>query len=127
MNVLSIDYGDARVGIAYGDTDHKIAFPLKVIHNTTSSELIHQIQTIVQERSIHHILIGYPLNLRSESTIQTQKVLTFAELLRSNLKCSIELCDERFTTELAKQYLQKNQSLDIESARIILEEWLENQ
>jgi len=33
MNVLSIDYGDVRVGLAHSSIDHKIALPLKVIQN----------------------------------------------------------------------------------------------
>ena len=35
----------------------------------------------------------------------------------------IEEFDERLTSSLAKRYIPRGQSIDIESARILLEEW----
>jgi len=39
MNILSIDYGDVRIGLAHSSTEHNIALPLKVIQNNNNVSL----------------------------------------------------------------------------------------
>ena len=121
MNILSIDYGDVRIGLAYGSDEHKIALPLKVIQN--DSLLKQSIQDIIQTYHIEHILVGIPLNFSSQDTQQTQKVRQFIHQLSQWYDGSIEEVDERLTSALAQRYISKKQSIDIESARILLEEW----
>ncbi len=123
MNVLSIDFGDARIGLAHATTDVKLALPLRVLQNTP--QVWKDIQDILQEYDIDYILVGLPINLDSQDTIQTQKVRTFVEILKEKFTGTIELLDERMTSVMASRYLEKGQSIDVESARILLEEWLE--
>lgn len=121
MNILSIDYGDVRIGLAHGSTEHNIALPLSVIQNDNT--LWNTLQNIITEYEIHHILVGLPLNFQSQDTQQTGKVRNFIQILKSHFNGSIEEFDERLTSSLAKRYIPRGQSIDIESARIILEEW----
>ena len=121
MNILSIDYGDVRIGLAHGSTDHHIAFPLQVIQN--NNRVWEQLHTLVKEYSIDYILVGIPLNFQSQDTQQTQKVRNFIKELQEKLNLPIEEFDERLTSSLAKRYIPRGQSIDIESARILLEEW----
>ena len=123
MNVLSIDYGDTRIGLAHGSTQHKIAFPLKVIQN--NNKTWEELEKIIREYEIEHILVGLPLNFNSQDTQQTLKVRQFILELKSKFNANIEEYDERLTSSLAKRYIPKGQSIDIESARILLEEWLD--
>lgn len=122
-NVLSIDYGDVRIGLAYAESGVKVALPLKELSNT--QRVWADLDAIVQEYHIQHILLGLPINLESKDTIQTQKVRDFYTQLLEKFSGTIELVDERMTTALAKRYLDKTQSVDVESARILLEEWLD--
>jgi putative Holliday junction resolvase len=121
MNILSIDYGDIRIGLAYGSTEHHIAFPLQVLHNT--SHLWKELLQIIQQYTIKHIIVGIPVNLEGKDTQQTQKVRQFIQILKQHYTGTIEEMDERFTSLIAKQYIPRGQSVDIESARILLEEW----
>lgn len=123
MNVLSIDFGDARIGLAHATTDVKLALPLKMLPNT--SEMWRELSQILIQYEIEHILVGLPINLESKDTIQTQKVRTFVSTLQETFEGTIELLDERMTSVMAARYLEKGQSIDVESARILLEEWLE--
>jgi len=123
MNVLSIDFGDARIGLAHATTDVKLALPLKMLPNT--SEMWQDLTQIIQEYEIEHILVGLPINLESQDTIQTQKVRDFVTTLQTLYPGTVELLDERMTSVMASRYLEKGQSIDVESARILLEEWLE--
>jgi putative Holliday junction resolvase len=123
MNILSIDYGDARIGLAYSESEVKVALPLKVLRNTGT--FWDELQSVIEEYSITKILVGLPINLNSHDTIQTQKVRDFEGKLRTLFSGEIIFVDERMTSALAKRYIDKTQSVDIESARILLEEWLE--
>ena len=125
MNILSIDYGDVRIGLAHGSTEHNIALPLKVVKNTDT--VWEELNTIISQYEIHHILVGIPLNFQSEYTQQTNKVRAFITELSQQFSGSIEESDERLTSALAKRYIPRGQSIDIESARILLEEWFEKQ
>lgn len=123
MNTLSIDYGDVRIGLAYGSDSHNIALPLKVIQNDIN--LWQSLKSVIQEYEIDYILVGLPLNFQSRDTQQTLKVKDFIQNLKSKFQIQVEECDERLTSVLAKRYLTKGQSVDIESARILLEEWFD--
>ncbi len=123
MNVLSIDYGDVRIGLAHSSIDHKIALPLKVIKNNQA--LWNELEQVIREYEIDHILVGLPLNFKSTDTQQTLKVRKFIQELKSKFPITVEEYDERLTSSLAKRYIPKGKSIDIESARILLEEWLD--
>jgi putative Holliday junction resolvase len=125
MNILSIDYGDVRIGLAHGSTEHNIALPLKVVKNTDTVWV--ELNNIISQYEINHILVGIPLNFQSEDTQQTNKVRNFITELSQQFLGSIEESDERLTSALAKRYIPRGQSIDIESARILLEEWFEKQ
>lgn len=125
MNILSIDYGDVRIGLAHGSTEHNIALPLKVVKNTDT--VWEELNNIISQYEINHILVGIPLNFQSEDTQQTNKVRNFITELSQQFSGSIEESDERLTSALAKRYIPRGQSIDIESARILLEEWFEKQ
>jgi len=124
MNILAIDYGDTRVGLAHSYSGLDIALPLKMIVN--DKKFFYNLLSIIEELEIELILVGLPLNLQSIDTIQTKKVRNFVENLKTKFSGRIELLDERMTSALAKKYLAKKSSIDVESARIILEDWLSN-
>lgn len=123
MNILSIDYGDARIGLAHSSESHKIALPLKVIKN--NNQIWEELSNIIKDYEIDYILVGLPLNFNSKDTQQTFKVRQFIKELKLKFHIQIEEYDERLTSSLAKRYIPKGQSIDIESARILLEEWLD--
>lgn len=122
MNILAIDYGDTRIGLAHSYSGINIALPLKMIYN--DKNLFNNLISVVEDLEIDFVLVGLPLNLKSIDTIQTKKVRNFVNNLKDRLNVKIELLDERMTSALAKKYLAKKSSIDIESARIILEDWL---
>lgn len=124
MNILAIDYGDTRVGLAHSYSGLDIALPLRMIMN--DKKFFYNLISVIEELEIELILVGLPLNLQSIDTIQTKKVRNFVENLKTKFDGRIELLDERMTSALAKKYLAKKSSIDVESARIILEDWLSN-
>ena len=56
--ILSIDYGEKRIGLAISDELHLLAHPLKTIKN--DKIVFEQILEIVKEYNVEKIIIGYP-------------------------------------------------------------------
>lgn len=135
---LGIDYGSKRVGIAVSDENKKIAFPRSYILN--NSYLFHNILAVIRNENISKIIIGYPLNLKSEKTTVTEQAEKFKKTLESlfkkeSLDIGIIFLDERFTSSIAqrnvissitKKSRRKEKGLiDSLSAQIILQDYLD--
>lgn len=137
---MGIDYGSKRVGIAVSDEEKKYSFHRDNFIN--DKHLIKNILELIAKENIIKIILGYPLNLKSEKTIQTTEVEMFSKKLNDNLrsnavKAEIIYEDERFTSKLAgynllssglKKKDRKNKGLtDSISAQIILQDYLDKQ
>lgn len=138
--ILGIDYGSVRIGIALSDETKKIAFGREAIRNDKDS--IKRLLNIIKEESVIDIILGYPLSLKGEKTQQTLSVEAFENDLRSSLTSSgfdavnIIRQDERFTSKMAadsmlssgmkKKKRQDKSNIDIISAAIILQSYLDS-
>lgn len=98
------------------------------------------IYKLLKEEDADKIVIGYPLNLKSEKTLQTLEVDKFIARLQSFFlvkkeDVSVEMFDERFTSKLASDHIanssmkkskRKDKSMiDSISAQIILQDYLD--
>lgn len=124
MKVLSIDYGERRVGLAVGDTELKIAVPKGVIKN--DERLPDRIRSIVDESKVKRIIVGLPLTPSGREGQRARQVRDFVERLREFLPgMEIILWDERYTTQEALRRVgRRREDLDAVAAQIILEEYL---
>ena len=106
---LSIDVGQARIGLAISDIHAILASPLTTI--SRSDDLENSVEEVLNtglaEGELLEIYIGIPLNLKGESTLSTQDALSFAELVAAKTKVEVLLVDERLTTSLANQQLKQ--------------------
>ena len=129
---LGIDFGKRRVGLALSDKLGLIASPYKTIIYLSEKELIREIKKIVFEKEIEIIVLGLPLNMKGEDSIQTKKVRSFKKHL-SELKLPIVYEDERFSSILAKNSLvlqnvktgHNKSEVDRTAAAIILQQYLD--
>ncbi len=138
--ILGIDHGSVRIGIAVSDDSHTIAFGREVIPNNKGT--FEAIKKIITNDNIALIIIGYPLNLRGEKSPQTLEVEKFEEELKKTLNTTlfdtinIVRWDERFTSKMAldsmlesgmkKKKRQIKGNLDIISASLMLQSYLDN-
>ena len=137
---LAVDFGVKRIGIAITDDLKLMAFPRKHLEN--NNRVFEEIIKIVINENVSRIIIGYPLNFKSEATHSTNHVNEFSDTLMT--KCSqkkldikIIFLDERFTSSIAQHYInisdlpkKKKRDkglLDSEAARIILEDYLQKE
>ena len=131
--ILSIDYGDQKIGLAISDPMKIIAKPFKVIRNTSEKEVLNNIRDIINEKSIEKIVIGLPLTLKNTYSEQTKKVKIFTDILKQKLDLPIITYDERLTSLEAKKSLIKQgiktghnkEFVDMTAAAIFLQSYLD--
>ncbi|MEG1971890.1 MAG: Holliday junction resolvase RuvX, partial [Oscillospiraceae bacterium] len=63
MKILSVDFGDARTGIAACDKDEMMASPLCVITEYNSTRLAEKIAEIIKTEGAKMAVVGNPLNM----------------------------------------------------------------
>lgn len=104
-NILAIDFGLKRVGLALGDEEKKYVYGYKTIEINSFDDLLKKILQIVKEKEIVKIIIGYPKGLKGEETERGRLVKKFKEKLKKIIDKEIILFDERYTTDLAKKII----------------------
>ena len=130
--VLGIDYGDSRIGLAMSDPLKIIASPYKTIRNEGNEKCLQVFQSLIKEKDVEAIVVGLPIGLKGQETVQTKKVREFANLLYA-LKLPIHLEDERLSSVSAeKSMIQQNIKtghnkglIDQRAAAIILQQFLD--
>lgn len=135
---LAIDYGKKRVGIAVSDESKKYSFVRD--HLINDNTFLEKLIRLITEENISKIIIGYPLNFKSEKTIQTLKTEDFRNKLEKllsdkSIKAEIIFFEEVFTSKLAenrimnsgmkKKKRQEKGLVDSESAQIILQDYID--
>jgi len=129
LNILAIDFGDKRVGIARGDTDTFLSRPYKIIENKGMDFLISEISEIIKEADINLLVLGYPLSLAGKVTPQTEKIDNFYNFLKNNLDLEIIKVNEQLSSRQAKSILYSDSMsgrVDDIAAMIFLDSFLDS-
>lgn len=116
MNILAIDWGEKRIGLALSEDGH-FAFPLDVVRT------LDDVKRIIEERKIKKVILGWPIGLSGNETDKTKEVGRFyQELLK--LGMPIEKIDERYSTRMVPNEGRGMDMKDAVSAQILLQEYL---
>jgi putative Holliday junction resolvase len=98
MRILGIDYGEKKIGLAFGDTAAGIAMPLDVIANR-GTETLAWIADKVHSEDIGTIVVGAPLSVDSRhGPEQLEKTRAFIKQLSSVVSVPVVEEDESYTT-----------------------------
>tara|TARA_A100001037_G_scaffold110149_1_gene100450 strand:- start:849 stop:1256 length:408 start_codon:yes stop_codon:yes gene_type:complete len=131
MRLLGIDYGTARIGLAFTDTSLDLILPLGSI-NARIDDPFPIIKNIVSERIIDEIVVGLPLNKNSNDTEQSINTKSFIGKLGLILDKNIETVDESYSSVEAQGRMNEGLSinksdgrLDSASACVILSRFLD--
>ena len=127
--VMSLDIGTKRIGVALSDYLLIIANGHSCINREPENKAVEEILKIAKENNVKKIVVGLPYNMDGTQGGQAEDCKNFASKLQGY---DIIYEDERLTSDAAEENLRnqktdfrKNKGLvDIESARIILEQYL---
>jgi len=131
--ILAIDYGKARTGIAVTDDMQIIASGLTTVE---TPKLIDFLKTYCSENNVDEVVIGLPTDLKgnmSEIETEIQKFISIFKAEFPGIK--VNRLDERFTSKMASFFISqsgKNKKkreekglIDKVSATILLQNYLD--
>lgn len=126
--ILAIDYGLRRTGLAWTDPEQRVALPLAGVETNRLWEVLVNFLPEVEK-----IIVGYPRKMDGSPTDMSLPVKSFyEELKRRYPHISVELVDERLSTQAASYYLRQlpnrqrrdKTTADRLAATILLESYL---
>jgi len=131
--ILAIDYGKVRCGIAATDDMQIIASGLDTVKTTS---LVDFLKKYFSDNKVDEVVIGLPVDLKGNiSEIETD-ILKFVDIFQKEFPTvKVNRLDERFTSKMAsffisqsgksKKQRQEKGLIDKVSATIILQNFLE--
>ena len=131
--ILAIDYGKARCGIAATDDFQIIASALETVPTTS---LMVFLKKYFSENKVETVVIGLPTDLKGNMSEVETDILKFIEKFKIEFpELPVERFDERFTSKMAsffisqsgksKKQRQEKGLIDRVSATLILQNFLE--
>jgi putative Holliday junction resolvase len=122
MRVLSIDFGEKRIGLAISDEGESIAFEVGII---PADVFFSELPGIVLAREVEKIVVGLPLNMSGDRTVKTEEAQEFyrrVQELLPDIPC--ELMDERLSSVMAQRISGSTKGIDGLAAQIFLQNYL---
>lgn len=128
INLMGLDVGTVRIGVAVGDSSVCLAVP----HDTIAVDgtEIEKIAEIAVRNNISVIVVGLPRNQQGELTKQSEFSKKFAEKLEY-MDVDVVFQDESLTSVIAEERLKSfrrpytKEDIDAEAASIILQDYIE--
>lgn len=122
MNILAIDYGQKRIGLAWCQTGVDVVFPFGIIKEKDEQARCQAIATRIKEERIDKVVMGMPISVEdgTDKNINSTRVKEFATFLQSYISIPIEFVDERFSSQQADS-MGGIASRDEKAAMVILE------
>lgn len=127
-NLLSLDVGEKRVGVALAEVPTFFARPVTTLQN--DDRLTDTITDLVSQYQITTVVVGYPRNQSGEPTEQTKTVEATVGTLQLPETITLAWQDESLTSVKAEEELESRgksyEKGDIDSlaATFILEDYV---
>jgi putative Holliday junction resolvase len=132
-NILALDVGERRIGVALTSLEARLPAPLTTIDRTKFDNIYQAISDLIQKYEASIIVVGLPRDMNGQETAQTKATHHFVTELQAATALPIYLQDEAGTSLLAKEELQQRgkpyQKGDVDklAATYILRDWLDTQ
>ena len=136
--ILALDFGTRRIGMALSDELRMLASARGILENYRRAK--REIVTFAKSESVREVVLGLPSTLAGGDSAMTGEVRAFADALRPMLEregIQLKLRDERLTSVMAnynisqsglrKSKREEKYLRDEEAARILLQEYLDQQ
>ncbi len=132
MRIMAIDYGDARIGLAFSDLSAMLVGEAFTMNEWNAERAADRICEEAKKRSVGRMVLGYPLNMDGSVGPRAEKSAALAALLREKSGLEVVLWDERRTTVDAHRILsetgnrgkKRKEKVDAVAASLILEGYL---
>lgn len=132
-NVISLDVGSRRIGVALANLEARMAAPLMTIDRVQVSDIFPVLIELFEKHGAVAVVVGLPRGMEGQETDQTASARQFAAELGKQINIPIHLQDEAATSIEAEEELKANKKpyqkgdIDKLAAAIILRDWLAGQ
>lgn len=130
---LGIDYGERRIGLAWGD-ELGVATPLPAAVEAEENDRLAHLRRLVEERRVTDLVVGYPYNMDGTVGFKAREVDAFISRLEELFGIPVHRVDERLTSHSVEQglglsgrrerQLRGRGIVDSGAATLILQDWL---
>ena len=132
--IMCLDYGDARIGIAFSDYLHMLSNPFETYTSVGEQKDIEYLTNLARQNDVGLIVIGMPYSLDGSQNVRTEVTTNFGQKLFEHSGIQVVYQDERLSSYEAEEILKQKKvapkdrklQLDKLSAAIILEAYLNN-
>lgn len=134
MKLIGLDIGDRRIGIAFGDSDLRMATPVGVLIRVSFGQDARALARFVKDYDAAQIVIGLPRNMDGTLGVQANSVVAYAEKISQAINVPVIFWDERLTTveatrrthETGARGKKSRRGIDAIAASLILQDYLDN-
>lgn len=121
------------MGLALSDPLGVTAQGLPTLRRKNRAEDLRRLRELVTSHDICRIVVGNPLHLSGDAGASSARAAEFAQRLRRELHCEVELWDERLTTVEADRVLRaaelsrakRQKAVDRLAATLLLQSYLD--
>ncbi len=126
MNILGVDFGTKRIGLAWVNKELGVVLPYGQIRGADREEMMLKLAKFIKEEKIDKVVFGLPLSLEGEESSNSRRVREFVDELKKNINVPVDFYDERYSSFAADQ-MGGDATRDEKAAMIILQDYLENE
>jgi putative pre-16S rRNA nuclease len=105
--ILAIDYGRVRIGLAIADAQQGLAQPLATLERTNRNEDMRRLRELARDYSVKLVVVGLPLRLDGTRGEMAEEAERFAKRVRKQIGVPVEMADERLTSWEAERQLEE--------------------
>ena len=127
MQILALDVGDKKIGLAVGDTATRMAFARPALLVADWEAAWPPLLTLLDEEKITQVIVGWPLNTNGSRGPQSGRVQEFIDQLKARSPVPVIKRDERHTSVAVQREQQtagrrlKRGAEDSLAAQLLLE------
>ncbi len=127
-NIIGLDVGDKRVGVAMTNTLARLPSPYATL--VRDDTFWPKLQSLITDEAVVRVVVGLPRNLSGNDTGQTRATKEFIAELKERTGVDVVTQDEALTSHQAEQELRNRGKgfakgdIDALAATYILEDYL---
>ncbi len=127
-NILALDVGAKRVGVAIASLEARLPRPLTTL--VRDDGFVSRLKALVETEHVSRLVVGLPRGLEGQATEQTAATESFITELKRQFELPIVMQDEALTSKIAEAELQargkdyEKGEIDALAATYILDDFL---
>ena len=122
-DIIGLDLGEQRTGVARINTFARIAEPLEIIA-TNEDDFMDSLVCVIDAHSAQALVVGLPRGLDGQETKQTYWAKELTRKIQGHVSVPVFSIDEAGTTKQARESNKNKEYVDSIAAGILLEDFL---